>query len=131
MNSESIWDNPMIQENKNLVIFISSLIIFIGTIYWFLIKPGEQNIYQSPQTNIHQIIQNKPAKKRLTIHITYLTDIHNPDMSKLLPLFEKLNQVYDIFIIMLVEENENTTKLLDKYEALTGAKLTYKHVYRQ
>jgi hypothetical protein len=134
MNSDSFWDNPMVRENKNLIMFVISLLIFVGTVYWFLSKQHREattttNTTATNNTNIpQQILQHSSSKRRLTINITDITDIKNPDMNKLKELFENLSQIYDLFMIILVDDNEDTMKFLGKYEPLYDTKLIYKHV---
>jgi hypothetical protein len=132
MNSDSYWDNTMVQENKNLIMFLTSLLIIIGTIYWCLMghtRAVDTNVRISDNTNIpQQIIQNNSSKRRITIHISDITDIEHPDIKILQVLFEKLTQIYDIFMIVLVDDNINTMGLLEKYEPLCDEGLIYKHV---
>jgi hypothetical protein len=125
MNNDSIWDSPFINENKNLFMFIFSIALFTGTIYFYFNRQTEQ--VTTTNNNIpQQINQPRPSKRRLTLHLTDLTNPKDPNITTFIEIFEKLSEAYDLFLIILVHENEDTNKLIEKYEPFT--KFIYKHV---
>lgn len=143
MNSDSFFESEFFNENKRiLTICITVGLAMVTIIYlYFNLKSDEiprniSNSVSSNQTNLQnnqsgQLTNSKVIqKRRLTINaqdILYkdLTDI---DISFVYQVIDFLAQAFDVYLIIIVEENENLEKITEKFSVLIDDKLVLKHV---
>jgi len=143
MNSDSFFESEFFNENKRiLTICITVSLAMVTIIYlYFNLKSDEiprnmSNSVSSNQTNLQNIqsgqLTNSKViqKRRLTINaqdILYkdLTDI---DISFVYQVIDFLAQAFDVYLIIIVEENDNLDNITEKFSVLIDDKLVLKHV---
>jgi hypothetical protein len=129
MNTDSFFDEDFFLEHKGLITTIATVSLAFFTIFWLYknLKSNTQEI-QSPAMQVES--KPKGAKKRLTINAQDLlySDLKNIDMSFVYPFLESLCQQFDLYLIILVSENEDTNSLLDKFSVLVEDGIILKHV---
>jgi hypothetical protein len=127
MNSDSFFDRPFIKENKGLITLFVTMSLAFLTIYYLY------NKLQTPSsTNIldEQVQQPKIVKKRLTINAKDIlfSEITNIDVSTFYSLLDKLSKTFDIYIIIMIEENEDQNAIVDNLIDLYKDDIIKKHV---
>jgi hypothetical protein len=143
MNTDSFFESEFFNENKRiLTICITVSLAMVTIIYlYFNLKSDEiprnmSNSVSSNQTNLQNIqsgqLTNSKViqKRRLTINaqdILYkdLTDI---DISFVYQVIDFLAQAFDVYLIIIVEENDNLDNITEKFSVLIDDKLVLKHV---
>jgi uncharacterized protein YqgQ len=78
-----------------------------------------------------QVQQPKIAKKRLTISARDIlfTDIKNIDISLFYTLLDRLSKSFEIYIIILIDENDDQNAILEQLVELYKDDIVKKHVY--
>jgi hypothetical protein len=147
MNSDSLFESEFFYENKGLItICITVSLAMITIIYlYFNLKSNEapRNTTNIQNNNSHnqansqnnqstQLTNNKKqvVKRRLTINAQDLLykDLNDIDLSFVYQVIDNLAQAFDIYLIILVNENEDLDKITEKFSVLIEDNLLLKHV---
>lgn len=145
MNSDSYFDSDFFQDNKGLITILSTVILAFLTIYWLYrnLKPEEQN--NSNQINLNNTINNNnqinplqnnlnnrpvKTKRRLMLNASslFFDEENNFDMSIVYQFLQPLSELFDLYLVVLIKENEEMDKILDKFSCLVEDKIIFKHV---
>jgi hypothetical protein len=127
MNSDSIFDTPIIKENKGLITLFVTMTLSFLTIYYLYNKlqaPRSTDIAFEPAQ------QAKVAKKRLSINAKDIlfNDLRTIDVSTFYTLLDRLSKTFDIYIIIMIDENEDQNTILDRLAELFRDDIVKKHV---
>ncbi len=142
MNSDSLFESKFFHEHKGLItVLVTVGIAMITIIYlYFGLMSNERPVNTNPNNSNSQTSQNigqvnsnnKKAiyKRRLTINAQDLLykDLNDLDISFIYPILDSLSQAFDIYLIVLVDENEDLNKITDKFSVLIEDNLVLKHV---
>jgi hypothetical protein len=126
MNSDSIFETPLIKENKGLITLFITITLAFLTIYYLYNKLQIPSTTRAPE----QPIQPKVVRKRLTINAKDILfkDTNTIDISSFYTLIDRLSKAFDIYIIITIEENDNQNTIVDKLEELYKDNIVKKHV---
>lgn len=129
MNSDSFFDQPIIKENKGLITLFVTIGLAILSIYYLYRKVQTQETATNIAQNISQ--QVKVTKKRITLNAKNIlfTDTKSIDVSAFYASLDKLSKSFDIYIIILIEENEDQNDIVDKLAELYKDDIIKKHVF--
>ena len=145
MNSDSYFESDFIQDNKGLITILSTVILAFLTIYWLYrnLKPEEQNNFNQinfnntgNSNNLTNPLQNNlntrpvTTKKRLMLNASslFFDEKNNFDMSLIYQFLQPLSELFDLYLVVLIKENEEMDKILDKFSCLVEDKIIFKHV---
>jgi hypothetical protein len=129
MNTDSFFDDDFFREHKGLITTIATVSLAFFTIFW-LYKNLKSNTQLTEEATLNAEAKTKVAKKRLTINAQDLlyTDLKNFEVSFIYPILETLSQQYDLYLIILVCENQDTNSVLEKFTVLIDDGIILKHV---
>jgi hypothetical protein len=152
MNSDSIFDSDFLQENKAIITILTTVSLAFLTIYWLYrgLKPEEN---PQAQANTNSILINFPNvvnnifnqngvqventnvpklnnKRRLLINASSLLidDIEKIDIGKIYQFLFPLSEIFDLYLVIMIKENDEVDKFYEKLEVLTNDYIVYKHV---
>ena len=143
MNNDSFFESEFFVENKGLITVFTSVSLAFITIFWLYKglknnNPNNNNINNqnlnslnnSTVTNLNNQIPQKIVKRRLTINANdiLIKDIDNIDLSQFYEDLDNLSKQFDLYLLILINENENQEKIIEKLSALVDDKIIYKHV---
>lgn len=135
MNSDSIFEHEFFQKHKGIISLLLTVSLAFLAIYWLYrnLKPNDREISNShfSSNSSNAIISpTKIAKRRISIAANDIlfNDINSIDTSNAYQILEKLSQFYDLYLIILIQENEKTENILDKFKDITNDKIVLKHV---
>jgi hypothetical protein len=138
MNSDSIWDTEFFQEHKGLIVLFVTISFSFFSIYWLYrgLKSNntdqqDNNLNNQNLNNLNQLLQRSiPSKKRLTINANGILFDNNEDieLSSFYQTLDALSKTYDLYIVILVNDEENTNKILEKLNPLVEDKIIFQHV---
>jgi hypothetical protein len=135
MNSDSIFENEFYQKHKGILTIFTTITLAFIAIYWLygrLQSSNGSNLTTNTRLNITNpnIQPAKIQKKRLSINANDLLfkDISNIDQSYVYKILEKLSKLYDIYLIILIQENQKTENILENLKDITSDNLVLKHV---
>ena len=144
MNTDSFFESEFFIEHKGLITVLSTVSLAFFTIFWLFrsLKQNErnQNGIENNNSLVNNIISSNPnaqrgsttkiSKRRLTIETQDLLykEIDNMDMSFVYPLLDALNKIYDLYLIVMINENDDTNKIVEKFSTLIEDGIVYKHV---
>jgi len=156
MNSDSFFDSDLIQENKAIITILTTVSLAFFTIYWLYrgLKPEENlrmqtsnnqnfenNLNNIANNNINQTnimngqtgLINIPKlnnKRRLLINATNLLieNSQNIDIGKIYQFLHPLSEIFDLYMVIMIKENNEVEKIYEKFEILTNDNIIYKHV---
>lgn len=147
MNSDSFFENEFFREHKGLITVLTTVSLAFFTIFWLYRglksnEEGQNNQNIQNNLNIDQInsqnmlnslnsMRNKiNSKRRLTISAQNIlfTKINNIEMSKIYPQLDALAKNFDLFLIILINENDDTQTILEKLSVLFDDGIIFKHV---
>ena len=142
MNSDSFFESDFFIEHKGLITVLTTVSLAFFTIFW-LYKGLKQN-ERTENENNNSVLDNinatssnsqpatvpKISKRRLTISTQDLLykEIDKMEMSFIYPLLDSLNQIYDLYLIVIINENDDTDKIVEKFSTLIDDGIIYKHV---
>lgn len=130
MNSDSFFDTEFFHEHKGLITTIFTVSLAFLTIFWLYkgLKSENPNNIQVNTTISPNTF--KSTKRRLTINAQDLlySSLNQIDISFMYPILETLSKQFDIYLIILVDENENTNDLLEKFSLLYEDGIIHRHV---
>ena len=129
MNSDSLFDTPFVKENKGLITLFVTISLAFLTIYYLY------NRLQTPNNNNRptvQVQQPKVVKKRLTINAKdiLIPDLKNIDISTFYTTLDRLSKSFDIYLIILIDENEDQNAIIEKLADLYRDDIIKKHVFK-
>jgi len=152
MNSDSIFDFDFLQENKAILTILSTVSLAFLTMYWLYrgLKPEEN---PQSQANTNSVLLNYPNvvnnifdqngvqventnvpklnnKRRLLINASSLLidDIEKIDIGKIYKFLSPLSEIFDLYLVIMIKENDEVDKFYEKLEVLTTDYIVYKHV---
>ena len=135
MNSDSIFENEFYQKHKGILTIFTTITLAFIAIYWLygrLQSTNSGNMTQNTRQNITNV--NVPPvkiqKRRLSINANDILfkDISKIDKSYVYQILEKLSKLYDIYLIILIQENQKTENILENLNDVTSDNLVLKHV---
>jgi hypothetical protein len=140
MNSDSFFESEFIQEHKGLIaVFITASLAFL-TIFW-LYKGLKSNAVEGANNviiagaggantgiNGAQISNNNKRRLSITANNILFNSFDKIDLANCYQLLDKLSQSYDLYVVILIEENDDQNKILEKLEDLFEDKIIYRHV---
>jgi len=152
MNSDSIFDCDFLQENKAILTILTTVSLAFLTMYWLYrgLKPEEN---PQSQANTNSVLLNYPNvvnnifdqngvqventnvpklnnKRRLLINASSLLidDIEKIDIGKIYKFLSPLSEIFDLYLVIMIKENDEVDKFYEKLEVLTTDYIVYKHV---
>ena len=152
MNSDSIFDFDFLQENKAILTILTTVSLAFLTMYWLYrgLKPEEN---PQSQANTNSVLLNYPNvvnnifdqngvqventnvpklnnKRRLLINASSLLidDIEKIDIGKIYKFLSPLSEIFDLYLVIMIKENDEVDKFYEKLEVLTTDYIVYKHV---
>ena len=152
MNSDSIFDFDFLQENKAILTILTTVSLAFLTMYWLYrgLKPEEN---PESQANTNSVLLNYPNvvnnifdqngvqventnvpklnnKRRLLINASSLLidDIEKIDIGKIYKFLSPLSEIFDLYLVIMIKENDEVDKFYEKLEVLTTDYIVYKHV---
>ena len=128
MNTDSFFDKPIIKENQGLITLFITMSLAFKTIYYLYNRLHTQNPITTTTNTIRQ--ETKVTKKRITINAKDILfeNVDNIDISTFYTLLDKLSKSSDIYIIILIDENQDQNAILDKLNELYKDDIVKKHV---
>lgn len=145
MNSDLIFDFENILENKRLIALILSGTIFFLSIIYLINKQNRSgnlnvpnqanannnnnNINDNSQSNLNSFAVKSQNKYKLTLNCigTLFKDLNNFDLSEIYSYTSLLSKNYEIFLLLLVNENEDQELILNKFKPLIEDNIILKH----
>ena len=135
MNSDSIFENEFYQKHRGILTIFTTITVAFIAIYWLygqLQSSNSRNTLTDTRPNITNvnILPAKIKKKRLSINANDILfkDISKIDQSYVYQILEKLSKLYDIYLIILIQENQKTENILQDLNDVTSDNLVLKHV---
>ncbi len=131
-NSDSFFESEFFNKHRGLITVLTTVSFAFLTIYILYrgLKPDEAQQPNNPVRVTTEIKKKSPAKRRLTFCTQDLlyTNINNIDMSVVYPLMDSLSKIYDLFMIVLVSDNDKIDDVVDRFSVLIEDKIIFKHV---
>jgi hypothetical protein len=142
MNSDSFFESEFFQQHKGLMtLFITVTLAFV-TIYWLyrgLKSDGNLNQNNPNNQNLNNALNNTATnnynstqivKRRLTISANDILfkDINDIDISYVYQILDKLSSSFDLYLIILIDEKDDTENIIEKFSVLVEDKIIFKHV---
>ena len=131
MNSDSILESEFLHEHKSLItLFITVSLAFL-TIFWLYkgLKSDGTNVGgQVVNTNNTRVIN---SKRRLTINAENVLykSLKSIDIDAIYQVLDNLSKHFDLFLIILISESEDTNAILSLLNVLVEDKIILKHVF--
>lgn len=155
MNSDSFFDSDFFQENKAIITILTTVSLAFFTIYWLYrgLKPEEhpqaqpnhnRDLINMPNVGNNNLTQSNLAssqsnngaapklnnKRRLLINASSLLidDVENIDVGKIYQFLNPLSEIFDLYLVIIIKDNNEVEKVYEKLEVLTSDNIVYKHV---
>jgi hypothetical protein len=127
MNSDSLFDTPFVKENKGLISLFVTISLAFLTIYFLY---NRLQTHSTHNRSTVQVQQPKIVKKRLTIDANdiLLSDPRNIDISGFYTILDRLSKFFDIYLIIIIDENEDQNAIIEKLADLYRDDIVKKHV---
>jgi hypothetical protein len=134
MNSDSFFESEFFIEYKGLITVFCTITISFFTILYLFTKLKTNNNALTTNSNINNRSQNEPTinktlKYKLTINAvdTLFSDINNCDIGEIYTYLSKLSKRYDIFLLIIINENEDQEKIIERFKPLIEDNIILKH----
>lgn len=155
MNSDSFLDSDFFQDNKAIITILTTVSLAFLTIYWLYrgLKPEEANpnindtnfVYNQnndlnarlgnnsvSNENINNVFNKGKAivKRRLMINASsfLIDDLNNIDVARLYQFLSPLQEIFDLYIVFMINDDKQIQNIHDKLEPLITDKIIFKHV---
>jgi len=135
MNSDSIFENEFFQKHQGIFTLLSTVSLSFFVIFW-LYRGLKSNDRPDTNTNIRtgsanaNVSSTKILKRRISINANNLLfkDINNIDTAYVYQILDKFAKFYDIYLIILIDENQKIESILEKFNDVIIDKIVLKHV---
>lgn len=155
MNSDSYFDSDFFQENKTLITIGTTLSLVFFSIYYIyksLNLNDSDNIQENQGLNQQNSINNNNTlnnpittnnnnnqinlpkisnKKKLMINGSSIflkeNDLKNLDISLMYQFLDKLSHFYDLYLVFLIDNENQIKEITEKLDILTEDKIILKH----
>jgi hypothetical protein len=135
MNSDSIFENEFFQKHQGIFTLLTTFSLAFIVIFWLYRglksndRPGTNTDIRTGSAN-GNVTSTKISKRRISINANNLLfkDINNIDTAYVYQILEKFSKFYDIYLIILIDENQKIESILEKFNDVTIDKIVLKHV---